>query len=154
MTEISLKRTPVVQREQPIANGSSMEAQFKNFADPSAVIHHGQHRAPKRKFELIESGRWSRSRHEKGYGCGRSSAEGRPSRCGWGVGTGERAGECKNGRGLTRPALTISLLIEADFLDQEVQESAHACRQMTSVTQEHSMHFFNLSRVEILQYGA
>jgi len=39
------KRRPALQRKLPIANGSFLEAQFKSFADPSAVIHDGQHRA-------------------------------------------------------------------------------------------------------------
>lgn len=34
-----------MQRNLPIANGSFLEAQFQFFADPSAVIHHGQYRA-------------------------------------------------------------------------------------------------------------
>jgi hypothetical protein len=32
----------------PITNGSFLEAQFQSFADPLAVIHHGQHRAQSR----------------------------------------------------------------------------------------------------------
>lgn len=31
-------------RKLPIPNGSFLEAQFQSLADPSAVIHHGQHR--------------------------------------------------------------------------------------------------------------
>jgi hypothetical protein len=39
-------RTSVLQRKRLIANGSFVEAQFQSYADPSALIHHGQHRAP------------------------------------------------------------------------------------------------------------
>jgi hypothetical protein len=35
-------RRPALQRKLPIANGSFLEAQFKSFADTSAVIHDGQ----------------------------------------------------------------------------------------------------------------
>lgn len=37
-----------MQRKLPGAKGSFMEAQFQSFSDPSAVIHHSQHRAQSR----------------------------------------------------------------------------------------------------------
>jgi hypothetical protein len=42
-----------MQRKLPIANGSFLEAQFQSFDDPSAVIHHGQHRAQNRHRDVI-----------------------------------------------------------------------------------------------------